>query len=251
MRGVRMQTNLLQRNPDINWLFDVSKASGLSPCVAFRASKYVTYLSAERAGRRVVSRCNRLFHDIKNSGSTQKSMVSPFVYHCLFISIKIETQEWGDNPKIMQFALHNHFSTSNYTNSAEFSKILMTADFEISMAMDWNMIPVSPFHYLQELFDNRCFYLLNDAIELCTHAIVYEMNVPCARTLACAAVVATGSIRGGVACKTSLVRGLNCLVLLSSTPSAFDAVDYSVVLSTSQNLEELYVKINNRGKRKL
>ena len=237
----------MQRNPDLNWLFYVAKASGLSPCVAFRASRYVSQLSSERSGRRIVSQCNRLFYDIKKGRSTQKSNISPFVSHCLFISIKIETQEWVKNPRIMDFALHNHFSVSHYTNPVKLSSILMEADLMISTAMNWKIIPLSPFQCLEDLFDSKCVKYLNDAIELCTEAVVYEMDVPCARTLACAAVVAAETLRGKQ-CQASS-RALNCFVLLSVAPSAFDAVDYSAVVSLSEELEDLHVKIN-KGKRK-
>lgn len=227
-------------NSELEWLFEATSLAQLDPCVAFRASTYVSRLSASPTGREVIDRCNSAFCCVKRSyRGGRGSRISPFVTHSLFLSVKIETRYWDACPDILRYAVGHHFAMLEHTHPSAESQLLMDVDVLIADALDWRLMPTSPFQCLQELGELGLVPRLDEAKELCRLAIVCELDLGNAYNAAAAAAVAVETMHGGLEEEeVELLRLMNALVIMVAKPERFDVFIHDVI-STSKRLEAL------------
>ena len=124
----------------MQWIFEKCDVSGLPRCAAFRACGYI-----RRMGGRgdVAERCDRLFMP----KSCYPFPVRPFVVQCLFIAVKIETTDWDFTP--FNEVAKRHILCLRLTKGTP-ALDLRELEFEIADALDWKLVPTSPFLVLSE-----------------------------------------------------------------------------------------------------
>jgi len=229
-------------NADCKWLFITVEYSQLPPCVAFRAAQYVSNLSKHNP--ELVKKFNERFKTKYNNMDTV--VVTPLVRHCLFISAKIETRKWEQSRGIFNFTLRHNFAlTRSVISPMQYSKMVMEMDLEISTALEWRLMPKSPFQCLQELQEISCFEFMTEAIDLCKRCIIYEVCVFCPFALACGTVVAGEVLRSDVVHepeKRAMVRSLAATVLFVAIPSTFE-VTFESIVSASERIEDLEARV--------
>lgn len=216
---------------EATWLFDACARARAAPCIAFRAIVYArTILKTGDAGRAVVREIDDAFARQPPCGPPECAHpeyplpVAPFWVHCLWIAAKIESQYWGA-AELGDIVFSAHWKALCIRNRCEQFLRIQQLEFLVCEALDWRLVPRSPFVCLSDLDDEAKLELpvtrVMCADDMIHSALVFGVEAN-SDLLAVAALAAAAMVERGLGrSDRDVARALECMVTMASAPRHF------------------------------